>query len=159
MPTNYDGTPEEKRALDAYIKLQRAAETIMARTTAHLSNHNLTTSQFAVLEALYHLGTLSQRDLAEKLLKSTGNMSSVLKNIEKRDLISRERDENDNRFMRVCITDAGRDLIEGMFGGHVAGIVEEMSILSSEEQVQLARLCRKLGLRETHNEPTQRVGE
>lgn len=155
MPTKYDGTPEEIRALDTYIKLQRAAETAMSRTTAHLSDYDLTTSQFAVLEALYHLGTLSQRDLAEKLLKSTGNMSSVLKNIEKRDLISRERDANDNRYMRVCITDSGRKLIEGMFAGHVAGIVEEMSILSPAEQEELARLCRKLGLRETSNETVQ----
>lgn len=149
MPTKYKGTPEELQALDTYIKLQRAAETSISRTTAHLSDYDLTTSQFAVLEALYHLGTLSQRDLAEKLLKSTGNMSSVLKHIEKRDLISRERDENDNRYMRVCITGSGRALIESMFEEHVAGIVEEMSVLTAEEQAELARLCRKLGLRET----------
>ncbi|MCI0711152.1 MAG: MarR family transcriptional regulator [Chloroflexi bacterium] len=149
MPTKYKGTPEEVQALDTYIKLQRATETSMSRTTAHLSNFDLTTSQFAVLEALYHLGTLSQRDLAEKLLKSTGNMSSVLKHIEKRGLISRERNENDNRYMRVCITGSGRTLIDSMFKEHVAGIVEEMSVLTSEEQAELARLCRKLGLRET----------
>ena len=149
MPTKYNGTPEEVQALDTYIKLQRAAETAIAHTTAHLSDYDLTTSQFAVLEALYHLGTLSQRDLAEKLLKSTGNMSSVLKHIEKRDLISRERDESDNRYMRVCITASGRALIESMFKEHVAGIVDEMSILTTKEQAELARLCRKLGLRET----------
>ncbi|NLF76610.1 MAG: MarR family transcriptional regulator, partial [Chloroflexi bacterium] len=74
MPTHYDGTPEERRALDAYIKLQRAADTVLARTTAHLAAHGLTVSQFGALEALYHLGTLSQRDLAQKLLKSTGNI-------------------------------------------------------------------------------------
>jgi MarR family 2-MHQ and catechol resistance regulon transcriptional repressor len=102
-----------------------------------------------VLEALYHLGTLSQRDLAEKLLKSTGNMSVVLKNLEKRGLIARERDPDDNRYMRVCITDAGRDLLVSFFDSHVRGIVEEMSALTAAEQEELARLCRKLGLRET----------
>ena len=148
MPTKYQGTQEETCALNAYIKLQRAAEATLFHTTAHLSDFGLSTSQFAVLEALFHLGTLSQRALAEKLLKSTGNISIVLKNMEKRGLIERHRDPDDNRYMQVCITDAGRDLIAGMFTAHVAGIVTEMSILTADEQDELARLCRKLGLRE-----------
>jgi MarR family 2-MHQ and catechol resistance regulon transcriptional repressor len=148
MPTRYQGTPEERRALDAYIKLQRAAETVMARTTAHLAGHKLTPSQFGVLEALYHLGTLSQRDLARKLLKSAGNISTVLKNLERRDLIARERSAADARYMEVCITEAGQGLLAGFFGQHVRGIVEEMSVLSAAEQDELARLCRKLGLRQ-----------
>jgi MarR family 2-MHQ and catechol resistance regulon transcriptional repressor len=148
MPTKYQGTQEEIGALNAYIKLQRAAETTLAHTTAHLGNYNLSTSQFAILEALYHLGTLSQRDLAQKLLKSTGNISIVLKNMEKRGLIERHRHPDDNRYMQVCSTDAGRELIDGMFASHVAGIVSEMSILTPAEQGELARLCRKLGLRE-----------
>lgn len=148
MPTRYQGTTEENRALNAYIKLQRAAETALHRTTSHLSHYHLTTSQFAILEALYHLGTLSQRDLAYKLLKSTGNISIVLKNMEKRGLVERHRDPDDNRYMQVSITEVGRELINGMFDIHVAGIVTEMGVLTDAEQEELARLCRKLGLRE-----------
>jgi MarR family 2-MHQ and catechol resistance regulon transcriptional repressor len=148
MPTRYKGTPEEKRALDAYIKLQRASETVLARTTRHLAERDLSVSQFGVLEALHHLGTLSQRDLADKLLKSTGNMSVVIKNLEKRNLIARERDPDDNRYMQVCITDAGRDLLLSLLGAHVRGIVEAMSVLTAAEQEELGRLCRKLGLRD-----------
>ena len=148
MPTKYQGTQEETRALNVYIKLQRAADTTLNRTTSHLSEYDLSTSQFAILEALYHLGTLSQRALAEKLLKSTGNISIVLKNMEKRGLIERHRDPADNRYMRVSITGIGRELIDGMFATHVTGIVDEMSILTVAEQEELARLCRKLGLRE-----------
>lgn len=154
MPTKFQGTEEETQALNSYIKLQRAAETTLAHTTAHLSDYGLTTSQFAILEALYHLGVLSQRDLAEKLLKSTGNISIVLKNLEKRGLIERHRLPEDQRYQQVCITAAGRDLIAGMFPGHVAGIVQEMSVLTPTEQEELARLCRKLGLRSTAKEAT-----
>jgi len=148
MPTKYQGTVKQRRALNAYIKLQRAAETSLAHTTAHLTDYGLTTSQFGVLEALYHLGTLSQRELADKLLKSPGNISIVLKHIEERGLISRDRDPADNRYMQVCITDQGRYLISGMFDQHVSGIVKEMSVLTAEEQDELGRLCRKLGLQE-----------
>lgn len=148
MPTSYQGTPDQIRALNAYIKLQRAAESVLNRTNAHLHAHNLSVSQFGVLEALYHLGTLSQRDLAEKLLKSTGNISIVLKHMEERGLITRERDKADNRYMKVCITDAGRALMDEIIAPHVAGIVADMSVLTPEEQDELARLCRKLGLQE-----------
>ena len=148
MSTRYDGTPQEIRALDAYIKLQRAAETVMGHTTAHLAERGLSLSQFAVLEALHHLGTLSQRALADKLLKSTGNMSIVLKALEARGFVTRERDPGDNRYMQVCITQAGRDCLLSFFPEHVRGIVEEMSVLTAAEQEELARLCRKLGLRE-----------
>lgn len=116
----------------------------MTRTTTHL-----TASQFGILEALYHLGTLSQRDLAQKLLKSTGNISVVLKNPEKRRLISRERNRADTRYMEVSISKAGQDLLASFFEKHVQGIVEEMAILTPEEQNESACLCRKLGLRES----------
>ncbi|PJF38308.1 MAG: MarR family transcriptional regulator [Phototrophicales bacterium] len=148
MGTKYQGTDIERRALNTYIKLHRAAETSLSRTTRLLSDYGLTLSQFAVLEALYHLGAMSQTDLANKLLKSTGNMTSVLKGMEKRDLITRTRSEIDNRYMEVDLTNKGRDLIAGYFPKHVEIIVEDMSILTSEEQDQLAALCRKLGLQE-----------
>jgi len=147
MPTKYKGTPDEIRALDVYIKLERAANTVMTRTTAHLADYNLSVSQFSVLEALYHLGVLSQRDLAIKLLQSTGNISIVLKKMEKQGLISRERDPDDNRYMQVYITDAGKEILKRCFEPHVRGIVTEMSILTPEEQEELARLCRRLGVR------------
>ena len=146
MPTHYPGTAEQTRALNAYIKLQRAAESSLNHTTAHLTRFDLTVSQFSVLEALYHLGTLSQSALAHKLLKSTGNISAVLKHIEKRGLLTRERNPQDNRYMKVCLTDSGRALIESLFDDHVAGIVQEMAALTPSEQDELARLCKKLGL-------------
>ena len=148
MAGHYAGTPEEIRALDAYTKLQRAAESVLVRTTQHLSKRGLTTSQFAVLEALHHLGTLSQRELAHKLLKSTGNISIVLKNLEERGLIDRTRDPDDHRYKQVCITDAGDDLLLSFFDDHVRGIVQDLSVLTPAEQEELARLCRKLGLQE-----------
>jgi len=68
--------------------------------------------------------------------------------MEKRGVIERHRDPDDNRYMQVSISASGRQLIGGMFAAHVAGIVAEMSILTAQEQEELARLCRKLGLRE-----------
>jgi MarR family 2-MHQ and catechol resistance regulon transcriptional repressor len=146
--TKYKGTPAEVRALDAYIKLTRASGSVDARLGGHLAEAGLTGGQFGVLEALYHLGPLHQRELAAKLLRSGGNITVVVDNLEKRRLVRRERGGDDRRFVTVHLTAAGRNLIGRIFRRHVAGIVREMVALTPAEQEELGRLCRKLGRRD-----------
>lgn len=145
MGTKFPGSEIEVRALDAYIKLTRAASTVLDRTNAHLAAYGITTSQFGVLEALHHLGTLSQIEISRKLLLSTANITTVMQNLEKSGLIRRERDSADQRVVRVSITDSGRTLVEEILPTHVAGIVADFSVLTPSEQETLAALCRKLG--------------
>lgn len=146
MGTHYQGTIAEKSALDVYIKLSRAAEAISGRVNHHLKKEKLTISQFGVLEAIYHLGPMQQNHLAQKILKSTGNMTLVIDNLEKRGLVERQRDTDDRRCIVIYLTEAGQALIKKIFPRHVAIVLKEVSVLSLEEQTQLAALCRKLGL-------------
>lgn len=146
MGTHYQGTTEERLALDTYIKLARAAESVGRRVNDHLLDVNLTTSQFGVLEALYHRGPLTVGQLGEKILKSSGNMTLVIDNLEKRGLVRRERRPDDRRSIVVHLTAAGREQVEQLLPGHVAGIVAAFGVLTGAEQEMLAGLCRKLGL-------------
>jgi MarR family 2-MHQ and catechol resistance regulon transcriptional repressor len=146
--THYRGTEEEVRALDAFIKLLRAAESTSSRLSRHMAAHRLTVSQFGALEALLHLGPLFQCDLGKKLLKSSGNVTMVVDNLEKQGFVERRREGEDRRFVTVHLTEKGRGFIAGIFPRHVAAIVEEMGVLSPSEQEELGRLCRKLGRRE-----------
>ncbi len=148
MGTRYLGTQEEVLALDTFIKLVRATESVSNRIHRYLAETDLTVSQFGVLEALFHLGCLYQRELAEKLLKSGGNMTLVIDNLEKRSLVKREREPDDRRCIKVCLTEKGHQLISQIFPSHVAAVVYEMSILTPDEQAELGRLCRKLGKKE-----------
>lgn len=148
MGTHYSGPPREMAALDAYIKLMRAAESVTARRSPLFAADGLTVSQFGVLEALLHLGPLHQCDLSRKLLKSSGNITVVVDNLEKRGLVRRSPDREDRRASIVDLTEKGRHLIASCLPRHVQAIVEEMSTLSRNEQRELGRLCRRLGLRE-----------
>ena len=148
MATRYQGTRDEVRALNTFIKLTRAAESVAARLSGGLTDAGLTESQFGALEALYHLGPLHQRELGAKLLRSSGNVTMVVDNLEKRGLVRRERGVEDRRFVTVHLTDAGRRLIARLFPVHAARITAEMSALTPAEQDELGRLCRKLGKRE-----------
>lgn len=145
MPTHYPGTEEERAALDAYIKLWRAAHAVEVAANRHLQDHGLTVSQFGVLEALHHLGPLSQRQLADKILRSSGNLTMVIDNLEKAGLVRRERDPQDRRVFNVFLTPQGDQLVGQLLPQHVRGIRGVFAGLDPQELKQLAALTRKLG--------------
>jgi len=145
MGTRHRGSIEEINALNAFIKLQRAAESVSTRVHAVLPE-GLTITQFGVLEAIYHMGPLCQGELAEKLLRSGGNLTLVVDNLEKAGLVARERDPADRRFVVVKLTDKGTKFIAELFPKVVNNVSREMNRLSSTELLDLGRLCKKIGL-------------
>lgn len=146
MGTQYKGTDKEVKTLDAFIKLMRASETINNKLNRHLAEADLTASQFGVLEALYHLGSLNQRSLAEKLLKSGGNITMVIDNLEKADLVVRKRDPKDRRSIQIYLTDKGKKLIKRFFPEHLERIMEIFNSISEKDKTELSRICKQLGL-------------
>lgn len=146
MVTKIEQTEQEQLALATYIKLARAAESVSHTINDHLYADGLTVSQFGVLEALYHLGPMSVGQLGEKILRSSGNMTMVVDNLVKRDLVVRERRQDDRRRVEVRMSDRGRQLMERIWTGHLAGVVAAFDVLSAGEQEQLGNLCRKLGI-------------
>ncbi len=145
MPRHFHGTPRQERALSAYVKLLRASDTLHTEATRSLADSGLSSSQFAVLEALYHVGPLCLSELARKILKTSGNLTMVAKNLEKQGLVVRQQSGEDRRFVSLAITEKGRKLMARIFPVHLARIVELMERLNPAQQEELARLCRKLG--------------
>ena len=145
MPTHYSGTRTQMRTLDTFIKLTRCTNSVLGRLADRNTVGDLTWSQFAVLEALHHLGSMTQGEVSAKVLKSGSNMTTVIDNLERDGLVHRERDLEDRRVIHVHLTDAGNGKIEAVLPGHVAALVEEFSVLSPKEQETLGELCKKLG--------------
>jgi MarR family 2-MHQ and catechol resistance regulon transcriptional repressor len=145
MPSHYKGTKTELRALNAYINVTRAGNTLESAMAAQLAAQGLSISQFGALEALYHLGPLCQHEIAAKLLKSGGNITMVISNLEKQGWIKRQRVRKDRRLLRIHLTPAGRRHIAKILPPHVAAITGIMRNLSDREQESLRTLCRKLG--------------
>jgi MarR family 2-MHQ and catechol resistance regulon transcriptional repressor len=110
-------TEPQRRALGTYVKLVRAAESMTTRLHRNLAEAGLTTSQFGVLEALLNLGPLCQKDLGEKILKSSGNITMVIDNLSRRGLVIRERGTEDRRFVSISLTQEGERLIEALLPG------------------------------------------
>ena len=146
MPTHYKGSAREVRALDTFVKLTRATETLGGQLQRHLASLEITPPQFAVLEALLHVGPMSQSELGRKLLRSNPNMTALLDNLERDKRIQRERSPEDRRVVMVSLTPEGRRVIERVFPAHAAHVAALMGALNAEEQETLGALCKKLGL-------------
>ena len=145
MPTHFTGSHTETRTLDTFIKLTRCTNSLFARLSERNTLGDLTPSQFAVLEALFHLGSMTQGEVSLKVLKSGSNITTVIDNLERLGLVLRERDAKDRRVIHVHLTEAGAARLEAVLPGHVAALVEEFSILTAKEQETLSELCKKLG--------------
>ena len=145
MSTHYSGTEEEERALDVFIKLMRAAQSVGDRTGQPADAAGLSPTQFGVMETLYHLGPLMVSQLADKHLMSRNNFTVVIDNLEKAGYVRRERGYEDRRVVMVHLTDTGRDRIKAVLPDFVKAVVRDMQVLSPAQQEQLAVLLRCLG--------------
>ena len=136
---------KERLALSTYVRLMRGADSTRAYASRTLATSGLTLTQFAVLEALYHLGPMSLSDIAQKILTTGGNLTMVVGNLEKHGLALRQRSPQDRRVLIVALTAKGKKLIRDIFPDHAKAIVEFLEVLSPKEQERLGDLCRKLG--------------
>lgn len=146
MISNNRITDQQRTVLKTYTKMMRAADAVTTRMHRHLMDTGLTLSQFGVLEVLYHKGPLCQRDIGQKILKTSGNMTMVIDNLEKRGLVGREKDPTDRRRMVVRLTEEGLALIQTLFPVHAAVATETFAVLKSEELATLGRLLKKVGI-------------
>ena len=138
-------TEQQKLALKSYVRLMRCVESLTTTLHKHLANSGLTPSQFGVLDALYSLGPLCQKEISQKLLKSGGNITMVIDNLEKRELVKRVRDAQDRRKFMIELTNEGKTVIEQVFPTHAQVAEELFLVLSVDELEEFGRMLKILG--------------
>ena len=104
-------------------------------------------SDYAVLEVLLHKGALPVNAIGEKVLLTSGSMTTAVQRLEKKGLVVRERSEGDARVVLVHLTNEGMSLIQEAFAAHAEDLDELFIEFSEDERIQFAGLMRKLGQR------------
>ncbi|OJV66452.1 MAG: hypothetical protein BGO41_03210 [Clostridiales bacterium 38-18] len=130
--------------LKLVIALSRTNTSFQRTMQPFFSNYDLTIAQFGVLETLYHLGDLKICELIDRTLSTSGNMTVVIKNLEKEGLIQRNVNPGDRRAFVIGLTDEGRQLIKEVFDAHLSVLEGFFIGLEIEEKVQLQQLLKKL---------------
>tara|TARA_B100001939_G_scaffold337275_1_gene341382 strand:+ start:11848 stop:12315 length:468 start_codon:yes stop_codon:yes gene_type:complete len=153
MPTHFTGKSRDRSILDAYIKLMRSSGEVHSMLYSVARRHDLTPSQFGALECLYHLGPQNQKAVGEKLFFTEGNVTQVVRNLEKRKWIQRRRDPDDARSIVLYISASGKKKIQTAFADFLGELQSGFSGLTDAEIQELGRLCRTLGLHARKTRP------
>ena len=130
--------------LKSLIALSRCTRSVHKREYKTIREGKLTVSQFAVLEVLHHKGDLRVSEIIDKVLSTGGNMTVVIDNLVKENLVKRCIDSNDKRVNLISITKEGTNLIKEIFPKHLENINEIFSVLTRDEKVNLISLLKKL---------------
>jgi MarR family 2-MHQ and catechol resistance regulon transcriptional repressor len=131
-----------------FLLFWKASHGVMRYDQKSISHQGFASlSDFAVLEVLLHKGALPVNTIGEKVLLTSGSITTAVQRLEKKGLVRRERSEGDARVVLVHLTEEGQALIEGAFATHTANLDELFVQFSKEERTQFAGLMRKLGQR------------
>jgi len=145
MGTHHKGSSTEVNALNSYIKLVRAFESISSCLYMKFSKEGLTETQFFTLDVLYHLGSMNQKDLGKKIFRSEGNITMVVNNLEKQKLIKKKQSEDDKRVYIIKLKNKGKELYERIFPKFLKTIMSEFEGIKEKEHKEFQKVCKKIG--------------
>ena len=106
--------------------LYAAARHVTGLYTPVLKPLGLTYTQYIVFLVLWERDGISVTEIGERLMLDNGTLSPMLKKLEQAGYIERKRCREDDRVVRITLTDAGRALQEKAkdVPGHVARCIE-----------------------------------
>ena len=139
---------EQEIDLKILIALHRVVNAVDSKTIKLVKSYGLSLGQFAVLEVLYHKGEMTVGQVQKKILSTTGTMPVIIKNLEKRKLISHKEDENDKRKRLLYITDKGRDIISQVFPKNKEIIIDYFKNMEIDEKKEFLRLMKSLNYKD-----------
>ncbi len=92
--------------------LYACAKEIVRRYKPYLDVIDLTYTQYITMMVLWEDGQINVKELGARLYLDSGTLTPVLKRLEQKNLIIRQRDVKDERSLIVSLTDEGRQLRE-----------------------------------------------
>ncbi|MBR1825428.1 MAG: MarR family transcriptional regulator [Alphaproteobacteria bacterium] len=106
-----------------------------------LEKIGLTYTQYIVMMVLWKFGNMSEKKLGEKIYLDSGTLTPVLKKLEKSGFVKRQRVAEDERFVKIILTDNGVKLKQKALT--VPQALEGNIYLSYDEMTKLYDLLNK----------------
>ncbi|SET46891.1 MarR family winged helix-turn-helix transcriptional regulator [[Clostridium] polysaccharolyticum] len=122
--------------------LYACSKEIVRKYKPFLDEIDLTYTQYIAMMVMWEHEKLNVKDMGKLLFLDSGTLTPVLKKLEQKGYVLRERDKQDERVLNVTITESGIRLREKALEipAKMNGCVE----LNEEEAAQLYQLLRKV---------------
>ena len=108
----------------------------------YLDPLDLTYTQYITLLALWEKDDVTVKELGQTLFLDSGTLTPLLKKMEKQGLVQRQRSLEDERTVRIALTDAGRDLQHQ--AADIPLALASTLVLEPDEAITLHRLLHKM---------------
>ena len=130
---------------DTWLVIRKAFHWLERHGLDSIAETGLGHGDFAVLKLLLFSGPLPVNVIGAKVLLTSGSISTAIDRLEGRGLVKRGRHPTDGRTFLVNLTARGRETITPASKEHARRMDRLMSILTLQEQRELARLMKRLG--------------
>lgn len=137
---------KEDPSLKLFVVLSKAYRSVSDQVANDIRKKGLNTTDFGVLELLYHQGDQPLQKIGDKILLASGSITYVVDKLEKKEFIQRVPSASDRRITYAAITEKGEELLNEIFPDHWKQIESITSGLTEEEKVQAILLLKKLGM-------------
>ena len=122
--------------------LYAAAKEVVRRYTPFLAPFDLTYTQYIAMMVLWEKKSISVNELGKQLMLDSGTLTPLLRKLEDKKYLLREKSAKDGRQLIVSLTPEGASL-----KGKMVVVPQKMGTcvhLSSEEATELKRLLKKV---------------
>ena len=137
--------PPRDTSLKLWVVLARAFDAVERHARASIAGFGLGSTEFGVLEVLYHKGELPVCEVQRRILVESSSTTYVVDKLVKRGLVRRRPSARDRRVVLVALTPAGRTLIGRIFPAHARAMRRALQGLPAHQQAECVRLLRTLG--------------
>ena len=122
--------------------LYAVSKEIIKKYKTFLDKIDLTYTQYIVMLVLFEEKSINVKNLGEKLFLDSGTLTPLLKKLELKGYINRERMESDERNLNISITEKGIKLKESCL--YIPLNVGKCIDLTEEETLTLYRILYKI---------------
>lgn len=135
---------KEEQVLDLYNLVAKAHDKLKKVHAKQVGSEKLTTPQFGVLDVLMRKGSIPLKKISDELMVTGANITCVMDNLEKEDLVRRVHSKSDRRVINAELTAKGKNKLEKIYPDHVKSLSDYMKKLNDTEIKQLSALLEKL---------------
>ena len=135
---------KEDQVVELYNLVAKAHDRLKKVHAKHLGSEKLTTPQFGVLDVLMKKGSIPLKKISDELMVTGANITCVMDNLEKEDLVRRVHSKSDRRVINAELTAKGKNKLEKIYPQHVRSLNDFSKKLSDTELKQLSNLLDKL---------------
>lgn len=120
--------------------LNHAGRRVSYLLSLRLQTHGITTEQWKVLARLMEQDGINQKDLAQRAEKDQANITRILDQLERKELVERRANAVDRRSFLTYMTEKGRALTEILIPIEQAVVGSVLGNLTDEQTANLRAL-------------------